>query len=162
MFPVLFLHLSNSITVVRPRLQLAINTPLHKAYAIDGNETVLECSVKANPSVTEVHWLLDGKPILPNNPIKGIFQLKSVNQNLPPITAAKENSSIKITCFRFTSTLIRLSCSFLCTYTYRLNNKRLTSDLEADAKGTQWRISVCCQKRGRNGQEQPFQSNRLS
>lgn len=68
------------VFVDRPRLQLSLfdtnasrtlTSENKSPHGVEGNETVIECGITANPAVvSEVHWLFNGKPVAKNS-IKG-------------------------------------------------------------------------------------------
>lgn len=60
-----------------PILELAFGASILKSTIREGSDVYFECNIKANPRVTELGWIFNGKPLFSNNP--GIIM---INQSL--------------------------------------------------------------------------------
>lgn len=48
---------------VEPKVNLTMKTNSAKGLVVEGSQLFMECQIFANPSVVEVKWLFNGKPI---------------------------------------------------------------------------------------------------
>ncbi len=44
-------------------MNLTIRTNSPKGLIVEGSQVFMECQIKANPSVVEVKWFFNGKPL---------------------------------------------------------------------------------------------------
>ncbi|RWS14681.1 nephrin-like protein, partial [Dinothrombium tinctorium] len=80
----------------RPKLNLTLANDA--SFVVNGSETQLLCSVIANPEVTEIHWLFNGK-LITNNSIKGVI----INKDRLVINVTEKHHGSSFECIAMNS-----------------------------------------------------------